>query len=212
MSTCSVNGCTNNVRVKSKMLCSKHYDRWRKTGDPEGFLPARWDGYEKPICGVDDCTEKAWSLGYCRTHHMRFKKYGDPKAGVWHSRRQGEGKEWHEGPGGYVVRYDPQSPHNTSGRHVYQHRQVMGEILGRPLRPGENVHHKNGNRKDNRPENLELWTSGQPSGQRIQDVAQWAIEWLTSGNLETALALKPDLMYDLDRLKLHMKEQNNGCF
>ncbi|MFK5143461.1 HNH endonuclease [Klebsiella pneumoniae] len=38
------------------------------------------------------------------------------------------------------------------------------------------MHHKNGNKKDNRPENLELWSSNHPSGQRIEDLLLWAQE------------------------------------
>jgi len=53
---------------------------------------------------------------------------------------------------------------------VVEHRAVMEEILGRPLRKGENVHHRNGVRNDNRPENLELWATPQPPGQRVSDL------------------------------------------
>lgn len=59
-----------------------------------------------------------------------------------------------------------------------QHRKVMQELLGRALLPTENVHHKNGVRTDNRPENLELWSRSQPAGQRVQDKVAWAREML----------------------------------
>ncbi len=54
----------------------------------------------------------------------------------------------------------------------------MEQIIGRYLERFENVHHKNGDRKDNRPENLELWSVKQPSGQRAEDKVKYAIEIL----------------------------------
>jgi hypothetical protein len=59
-----------------------------------------------------------------------------------------------------------------------QHRAVMADFIGRPLRAGENVHHRNGHRSDNRLENLELWVTQQPKGQRVDEVVAWAREVL----------------------------------
>ena len=56
----------------------------------------------------------------------------------------------------------------------------MAEHLGRPLRPNETVHHKKDPRSDNRIENLELWASRHPKGQRVEDLVEYAVEILTT--------------------------------
>lgn len=71
-----------------------------------------------------------------------------------------------------------------NGKKVMQHRLVMEQVIGRPLTPGERVHHRNGKRDDNRPENLELWTGvgsskKDPHGVRLLDKVLDMIESLT---------------------------------
>lgn len=74
---------------------------------------------------------------------------------------------------GYVLWYRT----NANGERVLvrEHREVMEAIVGRALLPGENVHHRNGVRDDNRPENLELWVTPPRSGQRVADLIAFVV-------------------------------------
>ena len=66
-----------------------------------------------------------------------------------------------------------------SGGWIAEHVWVMSQMIGRPLHPGETVHHRNLIRSDNRPSNLELWTSHQPRGARVPDMLAWC-RWFLS--------------------------------
>lgn len=83
-------------------------------------------------------------------------------------------RRWKDERSGYVYIQAPPPTYK-----MFEHQYVMEQTLGRKLFPGENVHHKNGIRDDNRPENLELWLSSQPSGQRVADLVVWAREILS---------------------------------
>ncbi|MEX1177361.1 MAG: HNH endonuclease [Nitriliruptor sp.] len=107
----------------------------------------------------------------------------------------GEGFEHY---GYWLIPVPPEDRWLTHGeRKIAEHRLVMARHLGRPLHPDESVHHRNGMRTDNRLENLELWSSSQPSGQRAEDKVLFALEILRRyapdriATIETENGLEP---------------------
>lgn len=80
---------------------------------------------------------------------------------------------------GYVLIFVGRDhPGSTQSGHILEHRKVMQEHLGRELERHENVHHINGVKHDNRIENLELWSTSQPQGQRVEDKLRWARDFV----------------------------------
>ena len=75
---------------------------------------------------------------------------------------------------GYVMVRRREHPRSGKSGYVFEHIVVAEAMLGPHLVLGESVHHRNGVKHDNRPENLELWTRPQPSGIRASDAIEWA--------------------------------------
>lgn len=171
---CSIATCD---KLKSaRGLCSTHYRRFRVHGDPlhgEG----NYKRYDSDVCSYKDCLSPRKGRGFCAMHYRRFMTHGEMDRPV--RRSSGEGNVDKQGyrritvPKGTPNSY-PYRPGHTSAW-ILEHRYVMSQHLGRELTRDETVHHINGNRTDNRIENLELWAGGHSGGQRVEDLVDWAL-------------------------------------
>jgi len=85
----------------------------------------------------------------------------------------------HKEKQGYRFINKMRHPNASKSGRIYEHIFIMSEYLGRPLNKGETVHHRNGIKDDNRIENLELWASGHPGGQRVKDKIEWCLDFLS---------------------------------
>lgn len=155
-----------------------HCRTWEVDGQMLPLLPPRIT-YSSTPCAVLICGSLAHAGGYCKPHYdshvIRKAPEGRPVKTL-RVRVPGETLTTHQG---YVLVFSPDHPRVLTNGYVPQHRLAMESMIGRYLRSDESVHHKNGVRHDNRPENLELWARSQPAGQRVSDLVIWAEEILS---------------------------------
>lgn len=162
---CSFDGCGR--AAKSRGLCTTHYHQ-DMYGVEGGLHPIGFN--VQGVCSVPDCGKEAVAKHYCTGHYQQWIVKGVVKP-----LKVPAGRYLYCG---YVkVKRNGHSRADKDG-FVYEHLLAMEDVIGRPLLPKETVHHKNGDRADNRPENLELWASRHPKGQRVVDLVEFAREIL----------------------------------
>lgn len=166
-------------------LCGKHYQYKKLHGELQNLLPSQLNQgkrngqvYQCSACQVEFyrrpcdlakassserfCSRACWyrrnadlkciaaecglpqkKLRYCLKHYRRVLRHGDPLI----TKRAANGSP-------DIKRYRRKK---VDGRTIHEHAYVAEQILGRRLTPGENVHHRDGEKLNNRPDNLILF-------------------------------------------------------
>jgi hypothetical protein len=148
-------------------MCESHYGKWLKYGDPLAYAAKR-TGLP---CRTEGCHGTSVARGLCNPCYSYWREHGDGESRIEAAAKRCRPKIDDQG---YVLVYAPNHKNARKSKRVPQHRLVMADYLGRALRKNESVHHINGNKADNRLDNLELWVTAQPRGQRPQDLVEYA--------------------------------------
>ncbi len=141
----------------------------------------------KPSSGHLDCPQcrgkqkKTKICPTCKTKMHPYSKLCRKCATIGENNNNYKGGRVKHSSGYIYVRVD-NHPRATRAGYVFEHIVIMEKFLGRSLDVNETIHHKNGVKADNRPENLELWSGHHPSGQRVSDLVVWAKEILEKYN------------------------------
>lgn len=166
---CKVDDCERLAKIRG--WCQGHYVRWKKYGSPLAGGPKQNRPGADRRCSMLGCNDAHFAKALCSTHYGRLQRHGDPTRG----RSPAKGTVSSSGYRIVVASGHPNAQRNGT---IPEHRLVMANHLGRALFADETVHHINGNKLDNRIENLELWAGAHPYGQRVPDIVVYAIEML----------------------------------
>lgn len=125
-------------------------------------------------CGVltPRATYRAPGEGVVEGEHLRYI-HGHNQRG----KRGADHPRWTGGRlirKGYVLRRAPDHPAADKKGYVFEHRLVAEQTLGRPLAPGEVVHHIDHDPLNNAPDNLQVMTRGEHSWLHTNE--RWARE------------------------------------
>lgn len=172
VSACSIDGCV--LPVKARQRCQKHYSAWLRHEARPSDVRSFTKRTAGTTCDVNGCDRPHNARGYCRGHYDKGLRDGWDQVETLRPCKRGEDYgTGHLNSRGYVMVSSNGHPSYRTGQ-MPEHRKVMEDYIGRYLHSNEQVHHKNGVKHDNRLENLELWTTNQPYGQRVEDQIEWA--------------------------------------
>jgi hypothetical protein len=133
----------------------------------------------RDCCSFEGCTRKVEARDLCAAHVEQLRR-GVSLKPIVRSRPNaygGNGEGWVT-RAGYKAYQLPDHPAATKAGYVLEHRMIVSDHLGRPLLSTETVHHRNGDRLDNRLENLELRTGRHGKGQAVDDLVTDAVSVL----------------------------------
>lgn len=188
---CAVEGCDKPADAQG--WCHGHHQRWLRRGDVAAHEPLD-RRKQLPQCVAAGCERTPHARNLCVAHYQRLLANGSISEERPIQRQNGAG--WHS-HGYRWLMVPPELRHLTRGEEMTgEHRLLMALHLGRPLHPHESVHHRNGERTDNRIDNLELWSRSQPNGQRVIDKVRWAVEILRQYRPELLTEEQPGLDKD----------------